>query len=222
MQMPYDLLFWDVDTQVDFMHPDGALYVPGAEEIVGELRRLTEAARFHDVPTIATADDHQVADAEISSDPDYSTTYPPHCMHGTPGQRKIDATRRPDAVEIGHRALETGEIERLATGCDAFLILKKRFDAFSNPNTERLLRALAPRRVVVYGVALDVCNRAAVEGLWARGYRDLAVVTDATRALDAEKGEALLADWRRRGIDLVTADEALAEVAERREMVAAV
>lgn len=222
MKLRTDLLFWDVDTQVDFMHPDGALYVPDAEEIVGALRRLTEAARFYDVPTIATADDHQVADAEISNDPDYSTTYPPHCMHGTPGQRKVDATRRPDAVEIGHRALETGEIDRLAAGADAFLVLKKRFDAFSNPNTERLLAALAPHRVVVYGVALDVCNRAAVEGLWRRGYRDLAVVTDATKALDPERGEALLAAWRQRGIELVTTDRVLAEVAARRPMMAAV
>ena len=28
--------FWDVDTQFDFMKPEGALYVPGAEEIIDE------------------------------------------------------------------------------------------------------------------------------------------------------------------------------------------
>jgi len=216
LQTHPDILFWDVDTQVDFMHPNGALYVPRADEILPELARLTAAARDYGVPVVATADDHEAGDAEISDHPDLATTYPPHCMHGTRGQQKIDATRLA-ATTIGHRPLSDAEIRhRVATSGGAFLVLKKRFDAFTNPNAERLLAALAPRRVVVYGVALDVCNRAAVEGLWRRGYRDLAVVTDATRALDAERGRALLADWRRRGIDLVTTDAVLAEVAERR------
>ena len=33
------LVFFDVDTQVDFMRPTGRLYVPGAEQIVPNLHR---------------------------------------------------------------------------------------------------------------------------------------------------------------------------------------
>jgi nicotinamidase-related amidase len=32
------VIFWDVDTQYDFMHPDGKLYVPEAERIIGNLQ----------------------------------------------------------------------------------------------------------------------------------------------------------------------------------------
>jgi nicotinamidase-related amidase len=35
--MPSSLLFWDVDTQFDFMHPADKLYVPGAETIISNL-----------------------------------------------------------------------------------------------------------------------------------------------------------------------------------------
>jgi nicotinamidase/pyrazinamidase len=215
MQRNPEILFWDVDTQVDFIRPSGALHVPGAEEIVPVLARLTEAARRDGVPVLATADDHEPADAEISGDPDFSATYPPHCMHGTPGQEKIPETRITEALVIGHELLSAAEARRrVAAAPDAVVILKKRFDAFSNPNTELVVDAIEPRRIVVYGVALDVCNRAAVEGLWQRGHRDLVVVTDATRALDPEAGEALLADWRRRGVELASAAEVLATLRE--------
>jgi nicotinamidase/pyrazinamidase len=213
MQTDAEILFWDVDTQIDFMHPTGALHVPGAEEILPLLARLTEAARRHGVPVLATADDHEPGDAEISDHPDFSTTYPPHCMHGTPGQRKVAETRRPEALVIGHEPLPAAEVRRrVAAAPDAVLLLKKRFDAFSNPNTEEVVEAIAPRRIAIYGVALDVCNRAAVEGLWRRGHRNLTVLTDATRALDPQAGERLLADWRRRGVELATVDEVLARL----------
>ena len=35
------VIFWDVDTQYDFMHADGKLYVPEAERIITNLQRLT-------------------------------------------------------------------------------------------------------------------------------------------------------------------------------------
>ncbi len=56
-------------------------------------------------------------------------------------------------------------------------------------------------RVVVYGVALEVCDRYAVEGMLAldAGF-DIVVVEDAVAALDAARGAELLDDWRRRGV----------------------
>ena len=42
---PSNLFFWEVDTQADFMLPTGKLYVPGAERLLPNIRRLTEAAR---------------------------------------------------------------------------------------------------------------------------------------------------------------------------------
>src|SRR5438876_11735544 len=83
------IIFWDVDTQYDFMHADGKLYVPEAERIVGNLKRLTDYAHAHGIRIVASADDHVTAHPEITDAPEWATTVPPHCMRGTPGQTKI-------------------------------------------------------------------------------------------------------------------------------------
>jgi nicotinamidase-related amidase len=91
------------------------------------------------------------------------------------------------------------------------LFLKHWFDVFSNPNLLPALDALRPDRIVLYGVALDVCDKYAVEGLLReRPAISLTVVTDAVRAIDPAAGAALLEDWRGRGVRLATAAEILA------------
>jgi nicotinamidase/pyrazinamidase len=211
--MSVPLLFWDVDTQVDFMRAEGRLYVPGAESLAANLAALTEAARRHRLPVVASADDHEPGDAELSDRPDFRDTYPPHCLRGTAGAERIPETRRPEAVPIGHRPLSDGEIAaRLAGDPPVVLLQKKRFDVFTNPNAERVVRALDPQRIVLYGVALDVCDRYAVEGLLARGYGNLELVEDAARPIHPEEVPALLADWRRRGVRMTTTARVLAEL----------
>ena len=132
-------ILWDVDTQVDFVLPDGKLYVPGAEQVAPAMRLLVEAARAAGVVHVASADDHELTDAEISEQPDFQTTYPPHCLRGTRGARKVDETEQEDPVPIGLELLP----DRYFRGRE-FLILKKNFDVFTNPNTEPLLDALEP------------------------------------------------------------------------------
>ncbi len=201
------LLFWDVDTQIDFMKADGKLYVPDAESVIPNLARLTRAALEHRIPVVSSADDHEPGDPELSDTPDFRETYPPHCLRGTPGVRRIPETVREGAVEVGHEPLSDDEIARLAASKPpVILIHKKRFDVFSNPNTERLVRALDPRRIVVYGVALDVCNRYAIDGLLTRGFAGIELVTDATKPIHAEDAAALLAGWEARGVKLTTTE----------------
>ncbi|MEM7481982.1 MAG: isochorismatase family protein [Acidobacteriota bacterium] len=205
-------LFWDVDTQVDFMREDGALYVPDAESLDPHLARLTSAVVARGIPLVQSADDHELDDAEISLEPDFSTTYPPHCMRRTRGAKRIPQTQIDDVAVIGHQAIPRSDLEMRIAAASGVLLLKKHVDVFTNPNTEVVLDILQPERVAVYGVALDVCNFHAVEGLLRRGYR-VVVVSDATRPLDPERGEELLAEWPERGVELMTTEELLAEIA---------
>jgi nicotinamidase/pyrazinamidase len=194
-------ILWDVDTQVDFMLPQGKLYVPGAEKVAPAMGRLVEAARAAGTVHVASADDHELTDDEISEHPDFQTTYPPHCLRGTRGARKVPETDQEDPVPIGLEVLP----ERYVRGRE-FLVLKKNFDVFTNPNTDRLVAALDPDEIVVFGVATDVCDDAAIRGFLDRGRR-VRFVEDAARGLDEGRVASCTASWRERGVEFTTAEQ---------------
>jgi nicotinamidase/pyrazinamidase len=200
------VILWDVDTQVDFMLPDGKLYVPHAEETVPAMARLVEAARAAGIVHVASADDHELTDEEISEQPDYRTTYPPHCLRGTRGARRIPATDQRDPVPVTFARLP----ERYFDGRE-FLLLKKSFDVFTNPNTERLLDRFDRDEIVVFGVATDVCDDAAIRGFLERG-RKVRFVEDAARGLDEGRVAACTAAWREGGVEFTTADQVVASL----------
>ena len=210
--MRSDLVFWDVDTQVDFMKSDGKLYVPDSESIIPTLARLTDYAHTQRIRIIASSDDHTPGDPELSATPDWKETFPEHCMRGTPGQLKIPETALNHPLRIGPEAQDPAAIGARARGHDGdILFLKRWFDVFTNENVLPVLRALAPARIVLYGVALDVCDRYAIEGLLThRPDIRLALVTDAVRAIHADQNQVLLRDWAQRGVQLLTSDQVLA------------
>ncbi len=207
------VIFWDVDTQYDFMHADGKLYVPEAERIIGNLTRLTDYAHAHGIRVVASADDHVTGHAEISDKPDWKRTFPPHCLRGTPGQKKIPETalKSPLVIEPA-RADAKALAERLRAHAGDVLFHKHRFDVFTNENVATVLDVLAPDDIVLYGVATDVCDKAAVEGLLERRpHTRLFVVTDAVKGIDKDVSEQLLKDWGDEGVRLVKTKEVVEE-----------
>ena len=205
------LIFWDVDTLYDFMRAEGKLYVPGSEEIIPVVQALTDFAHDRQVPIVASADNHELSDAEISDDPDWKTTFPPHCMRGTPGQLKIAETALRDPLVIEPEQQDPGALAHRILGHRGdFLLHKHTLDIFSNANVPTLLRALEPQAVVLYGVATDFCDRHTVDGLLKHLPRsEIYVVTDAIRAIYPEEGDRLLADWEERGVQLVESSQIL-------------
>ena len=209
--MATPVIFWDVDTQHDFMRADGKLYVPGSEEIIETVGALTDYAHAHDIPIVASADDHVPGHRELHHEPDFRETFPPHCMRGTPGQAKIAETTLRNPLEIHPEPASESLRERIRSHDGDFLLLKHWFDVFTNENVDFLLEVLAPERIVLYGVALDVCNRYAIEGLLQRRpAASLSLVADATRAIDAEAGKSLVERWRAAGVSIVSAADVLA------------
>lgn len=190
------LLFWDVDTQMDFLFPGGKLYVPGAEKIVANLKSLTEVAASQGIPIVATTDAH------LPSDPEFAQ-YPPHCLAGTPGQRKVEGTVLRRHYVVPNRNLN------LPANLDEFpqiVIEKQATSVFTNPNTEAVLERLGEREIVVYGVVTEICVDLAARGLIQRGYR-AHLVRDAIQHLDAAKGWATIEYVRQHGGRLLTTGE---------------
>jgi nicotinamidase/pyrazinamidase len=171
-------VFVDVDTQIDFMFPAGALYVPGAERLLPAISKLNDYAVAHAIPLISTADAH------TENDPEFRT-WPPHCVAGTTGQLKPAET----LVGEGQTIVE-----------------KQALDVFSNTDFLPLLDRLQADRYVVYGVATDYCVRCALTGLLATG-KPVTLVTDAIAAVNAEDGARAVAEFTARGGTLATLQE---------------
>jgi nicotinamidase/pyrazinamidase len=207
------LIFWDVDTLYDFMRSDGKLYVPGSEEIIPTLEEITNFAHGHRIPIVASADNHELADPEISDSPDWKVTFPPHCMRGTPGQLKIAETALRDPLVIEPELEDPRALTRRVLAHRGDILLHKRaLDVFTNPNVPVLLKALEPEAVVIYGVATDFCDKYTVEGLMQHvPQARLYLITDAVRAIYPDEGERLIASWRDRGVRMITAEQIIAE-----------
>ena len=116
------LIFWDVDTQYDFMMELGNLYVPDAESIIPNLEKLTQYARTHSIPILGSVDEHTEENTELSAEPDFQDTFPPHCIKGTLGQEKIDATKPRNPLWIESQQYDGTELSRLVKEHDGEII----------------------------------------------------------------------------------------------------
>ncbi len=195
-------VFFDVDTQVDFMRPEGKLYVPGAEGIVPNLCRLLIWARENDVPVISTADAHSPDDPEFK-------TWPPHCVAGTPGQQRIPETQFASPVVISSRG---GDFRPPARWVGQFIVEKTTYSPEDNSHFDDLLRVLGPRRAVVFGVVTEYCVLATARALIRRGFA-VDLVTDAVKSISEEGGRKALDELASAGVRLVTTAEVCHPVA---------
>ncbi len=203
-----ETIFWDVDTQYDFIMPDGRLYIREAEKILPNLERLTACARQRNIRIFGSVDYHNPEDPEISDSPDFQNTFPPHCLKGTPGQRKVLETSPVNPLWIdGDAEVPTSLSQRVRNHTGEVIFRKQRFDVFTNRNVGPVLDIVRPERIVLYGVALDVCNAYAIDGFLERNTAPIQLVLDATQAIFPERGESLVEGWKAQGVTVVSTDQ---------------
>ena len=192
------LLFIDIDTQFDFMHPQGKLYVQGAETLVPNLKQLLGFALKHQIPILSSVDAHP------SHDPEFKQ-FPPHCIQGTAGQKKIKATQIPNTLTLSNQTsdFDLGPV-------DAIVVEKTVFNLFGNPNTEQIISQLSPQTCIVFGVATDYCVKAAALELVKKGYH-VKIVSDAIKAVTEKGKQESFEEFKTVGIDLVTTQDILGE-----------
>jgi nicotinamidase/pyrazinamidase len=199
------VIFWDVDTQADFMLPGGELYVPGAEKLIPNLTRLTDAAREGRVLMLGDACVHAPDDPEFQR-------FPAHCVVGTPGAEIIPETRAHRVLVIQNRP--SAEIPEDLSPYQQVILEKQTLDVFDNPNTEVVLDRVArftnaDAEFFIFGVVTEYCVRLAAKGLLERGRR-VALVRDAIETLNLEEGAKTIEELTALGARLVTTEQALA------------
>ncbi|MCD6220545.1 cysteine hydrolase [bacterium] len=191
------ILFIDIDTQNDFMFKEGNLYVPDAENIIENLKKLTEFAYRNNIPIFSSVDSHTQDDPEFKQ-------FPPHCIKGTEGQKKINETKIKEALFIPFD--RTIEID--FTKYRQFIFEKDKLSVFSNPNFEKAIEEIGKEIFVVYGVATEYCVKECVEGLLERN-KKVYIVVDAIKGVDEEKGKKFLEYASSKGVIPVTTSSLL-------------
>lgn len=174
-------VFFDVDTQLDFVCPSGALYVPGAESILDRVAELNRSAPV----VISTMDAHSEDDPEFLA-------WPHHCVAGCLGQRKAAGTLLEKPVIIPNRACN------FSLDARQIIVEKQTLDCFTNRHLGAILSHLNADKYVVYGVVTEICVKLAAFGLLKTGKR-VEIVQNATRALDPEIAARTLADLQAAG-----------------------
>jgi nicotinamidase/pyrazinamidase len=193
-------IFWDVDTQYDFMMPDGALYVPAAEKIIDKVSAIRRFALERGCSIVASTDWHRPEDREITENPDMKETFPEHCIAHEKGAERVGDTGdlRMDYVE--NRPMDKDRLENMVNKDQFHLVIRKHeFDVFTNPNTVTLLEMIKPEKVIVFGVSLDVCVYHAVNGLLDWGKCDVTLLKDAVKGLDITPADKILTEFQQKG-----------------------
>jgi nicotinamidase/pyrazinamidase len=196
-----DLVFWEVDPQADFLLPGGKLYVPGAERLLPNIRKLTDAARDDLVFLVSHGCYHAKDDPEFK-------VFPPHCIKGTTGANFVEEALMNHVLIIPNEP--TAALPHDLSQYQQILLEKQTLDIFESRHAAKLVQRLDPdAEFVVFGVVTEYCVRLAAKGLLERGRRVL-IVEDAIETLKAEDGQRTLAELQALGAKLTTTEQALA------------
>lgn len=191
--MKNETIFVDIDTQFDFMDPQGSLYVPDAESIIDNIIKIFDYAKEHRIKILSSIDAHNVDDTEFK-------LFPPHCVKDTPGNRKIEASTCKNNVVIENAEQDiTGPM----LDHEQIIVEGQTFDIFDSINTDEIVKKLDTRNYVVFGVATDYCVKAAVLGFLKRGY-NASLVTDAVKAITKDGEEKALKEMKDAGAAFIS------------------
>jgi len=195
-----DFVFWEVDVQADFMLPGGKLYVPGAEKLLPNIRKLTDAARRNQVFLVSHGCFHPADDPEFQQ-------FPPHCLKGTPGAEFVLEALTNNFARVENR--ETDKLPQDLSKYQQIVLEKQTLDIFQTHHADALVERLgnAPE-FVVFGVVTEYCVSFAAKGLLGRKRR-VAIVRDAIETLDPQVGGKTISDLQNLGARIVSTDEAL-------------
>lgn len=193
-------VFVDIDTQFDFMNPNGALYVPDAEDITDNIRKLFVYAKEHKIKILSSTDAHKADDPEFK-------LFPPHCVKDTPGNQKIEASTCKDNIIIEN---VEQDITESTLNHEQIIVESQTFDIFESINTGEIAKKLDAHNYVVFGVATDYCVKAAVLGFLRRDY-NVSLVTDAAKAITKEGEEKALREMKDAGAVFTTTEDIIAQ-----------
>ncbi len=174
-----------IDMLNDFI--TGKRMIKQAKEIVPRIRELLEHARRLGLPVIYAKDAHVPGvDKEFE-------LWGEHAVAGTPG---------------------ADVVPELKPAKGDFVVEKRRYSAFFQTDLDLLLRELGVKRIVLVGVATDVCVQHTAADAFFRGYQ-IVIVKDCVSATNEQANDRSIEYMRKvYGASLKTLNELLEELSQ--------
>lgn len=187
-----------VDMQNDFAHPEGSLFVTGGDALVDGINRQIAAAREAGGVIVLTQDWHPPTTPHFVPD---GGVWPVHCVAGTWGADLVDGLDPDHAASAVIRKGTNGE-----DGYSAFAMREPGGAVDLPTGLAGLLRERSVERVVVCGLATDVCVAATASSATAAGFQT-SVLWDLSRPVytDTDTTERVLGEFAQAGVVVVDA-----------------
>ena len=198
-------IFYDIDTQRDFIAPDGKCRIVGAEGIVPKLKELTELARDQNAQIVCSVDRHLAGDPMLKS---WGGQYPDHCIAGTPGERKIDETMPLNPLLLENKEYTSEEIHQVLEHKGEIVFQRQEFERLADSAHLRAILRLVLQPfedIVIYGVYVEQCADREITSLLGLGPK-LHVVKDAVVCRGIHPA-SFFKKWQQAGVELISFDE---------------
>lgn len=168
-----------VDVQNDFC-PGGALPIEKGDEVAGVLNRWIRSAVEKGVPVYASRDWHPLGHLSFQS---HGGSWPPHCIQDTQGAAFHKDLDLPENTVVVTKGVRFDQDQN---------------SAFDQTGLAEEFRRSGIQRVLVGGLALDVCVQATVLDALDEGFETVLLLY-ASRPVTAEGGQAALEKMKHAG-----------------------
>lgn len=189
----------------------GELPVPDGQQVVSALNRLIESeVQINYIFT--TQDWHPATTAHFSDEPNYSDTWPIHCVARTPGAKIHPLlTVQGDNFIKGNETLVAGEDDTSYSGYNA-TIEKPTGNQDYIKELPKTLEKKGITKLILGGLALDYCIKATALDFNQKTNIDVVVLSDATMPVTKETGRLALQEMVDAGIRIASVDDMIAEL----------
>ncbi len=193
-QPVYECVAIDVNTQRDFLAPEGVLPIKNREAVLERIKQLINWCKKHHIPIISPIDSHRAGGESLRS---------PllHCIENTPGQKKVSFTLLPKRYVIEHDASPSLP-DNLFEKYNQVIIHKRTNDVFTNPKADRFFSNIQSKRMLIFGVGAERAIKLLVLGLLSRCQHPI-IVKDACGYWDKDAAQLSLRKVQAKGAVLI-------------------